>query len=184
MCEVVSIGIGLVSLGMQIYGMTQAEKAGRQTAAQARKNAAAARVAARQSLDEAGFEASRLQMRADQLAANVRVSAASGNTDLSGGNPARLQSDVQVLSKMDQEIVTMRGLQKAAGFITQGDTFSAQAAISQTNAQADMLAGISSAAFNAAKLGQQGYEWWKQQQPPDPGSYYNPEWSSLNAGPD
>jgi hypothetical protein len=177
MCEPVSMSILAVgSLGLQIYGLKKQQEAADAAEAQGYQNAEASKVAAVQVQDEAGYEASRLQMRADQLVGHIRVVGAAGNADLSRGNPVRLQTDATFLSKIDQKVIEMRGVQKAAGFITQGKSFSAQAAVTAAQGTADSLAAMGGILGTAAKLGQQGYEWWKSNQAPnDPGFVSSPQ---------
>jgi hypothetical protein len=183
MCDiaVVPIFMGMVGIAMQGAGMSKQASADRARVRQAQENSKNARMAAVQVQEEAGYEGMRLQMRADQLVGNIRTIGAAGNNVLSTGSAARLPTDAYIMSAFDQEVIKMRGVQKAAGFILQGDTFSAQAAAQADQSYANQLLGWSSVVSSASKLGQDWWKWNEDRQPP-PGS--SVQWADLNAGPD
>jgi hypothetical protein len=181
MCNAAAIG-AIAGMGMQAYGTFKQMDAEKAAARQAEHNSAAARLAAEWAKEDASYEASRLQMRADQIVSHIRTTGAGQNVDLSKGTAARLPSDVRVVSEVDKNMVLLRGAQKAAGYILQGDTFSAQAAVSMDMANATMVSGM-------ANLLYQGTSWWASQDASQgapatqsAGTDYNnghPDWGSV-----
>lgn len=160
MCNpaVVPIVLGGASLGLQLWAMSKQEEAAQMAAAQARQNRANALWAAQLVKADANYEAMRLEMRADQMVSHITAASGAGNVDLSGGNPVRLKSDVRVLSEIDKDMVILRGEQKARGYILQGDTFNAQAAIESLKGDMAEIAGIAGMLNTVSYLGSTLYK--------------------------
>lgn len=166
----------IAGAALQIAGNIDANEAAarirEEKAALAAKNRAASRLAAVQAKADASYEAMRLQMRADTIVARQRVVGGAGNVDMSGGTPLRLQSDTRLLSEMDKHVAILRGIQKAAGYILQGDTFSAQAAIDSIAADSARLGTALDIAGTLTQAGAQIASWYEKNQGPDTTSGY------------
>ena len=176
MCDPTSIAIGSAIMGggsAIMQGRAQASAAKMQQRI-AKHNRDASYVAAREVLQQTSYEISRIKTRADHMVASLRTGAAEGNLRLDKGQPAKLASDMVIMSEIDAKMIEMRGAQKAAGFITQGDTFNAQAAVDGLEVRASYQEAFGSAVH---QFGRGLDAWMGRSRPTVPASTNNYNWS-------
>lgn len=183
MCFVIPPIVGAIMAGVSVAGsvagtvvganaQAQAGEAGAQAAefaaAQGRRNAGLAEVAAQDSIRRGGVDAARMRAQGRKLGAAQRVAIADSGVEGSSGSALAVQQESAAFSELDAQTIKANAALEAHGYRAQGSQFNAQAAMDLKNAQYSRDRGAYGAAGavlggvgNAASLTAQAFDHFK-----------------------
>lgn len=147
----VAIGLALAGAATSAYGQI---RQGKDAAAAAERNAAYARVAARDALERGQAAAGAYQREGSRIASQQQAVAASSGQDVSTGSAAALQQTTRVLSEMDALEALNNAAREARGYRIQASESLRQ------GAQAERAGKLGAAGTLLGGIGQAGASYY------------------------